>query len=294
MTEEDKKDKEDKEDKKDKEDKEDKKSKNKKDKKDKKSKNKKDKKNKKEKKEKEKKDPIFPIKDGRLFENELLYCEGREKPLLRGFIHLFGLCSGMIPIGLFEIVKVANSDKLMIIFACFYFISNFICYFVSALFHVLKWPKKVEIFLQKIDHIMACVFCVASILLMAYSLFPFKIQLPLMIASFILLVINVYKIYNCEPSMMIQSLTGLVSLLYIPFFYMYTTKREFALCGIIFFLCLIGTIIFIQEVKIPLIDNTIFGHHEVFHLILAVVGVIGYFMFHSMLTRKCNGITCET
>ena len=93
--------------------------------------------------------------------------------------------------------------------------------------------------------------------------------------------------------MMIQSLTGLVSLLYIPFFYMYTTKREFALCGVVLFLCLIGTIIFIQEVKIPLIDNTIFGHHEVFHLILAVVGVTSYLLIHSMITRKCNGIACE-
>ena len=261
----------------------------------KKKKEKKDKKKKEKKnKEKDKKDPIFPIKDGRIFENELLYCEGREKPLLRGFIHLFGLCSGMIPIGLFEIVKVANTDKIMIILACLFFTSNFICYFVSALFHVLKWPPKVEIFLQKIDHIMACVYSFFTTLLMAYSLFPLKIQLPLMIASFVLLVVNVYKIYNCEPSMIIQSFTGLVTLLYIPFFYMYTTKREFALCGVILFLCLIGTIIFIQEVNIPFIDNTVFGYHEVFHLILAVVGVTGYLMFHSIVTRKCNGIVCET
>jgi predicted membrane channel-forming protein YqfA (hemolysin III family) len=264
--------------------KKDKKIKEKKDKKDK-NKNKKDKKG-------GKKDPIFPIKDGRIFENELMYCEGREKPLLRGFIHLFGLCSGMIPIGLFEIVKVANTDRTMIILASLFFTSNFICYFVSALFHVLKWPLKVEIFLQKIDHIMACVYAFFSTLLMAYSLFPLKIQLPLSLASFILLVVNVYKIYNCEPSMLTQSLTGFISLLYLPFFYIYTTKREFAFCGIILCLSLIGTIIFIQEAKIPFIDNTIFGHHEVFHLILAIVGVTGYLMMHSMITRKCNGIAC--
>jgi hypothetical protein len=181
----------------------------------------------------------------------------------------------------------------MIILACLFFTSNFICYFVSALFHVLKWPSKVEIFLQKIDHIMGCVYSFFTTLLIAYSLFPLKIQLPLMIASFVLLVVNVYKIYNCEPSMIIQSFTGLVTLLYIPFFYIYTTKREFALCGVILFLCLIGTIIFIQEVNIPFIDNTVFGYHEVFHLILAVVGVTGYLMFHSIVTRKCNGIECE-
>ena len=244
-------------------------------------------------KEKGKKDPIFPIKDGRIFENELLYCEGREKPLLRGFIHLFGICSGMIPIGLFEIIKIANTDKPMILLACFYFISNFICYFVSALFHILNWPPKVEMFLQKIDHIMVCVFCVSAVILISYSVFPLKIQLPLSLASFILLVINVYKIYNCEPSMIIQSLTGLISLIYLPFFYMYTTKKEFTFCGIIIFLCLISTIIFIQEVKIPFIDNTIFGYHEVFHLLLAVTGIIGYFLLHSMITRKCNSINCD-
>ena len=260
-------------------------------KKEKKDKIKKEKKDKKEK--KEKKEKVFPIKDGRIFENELLYCEGREKPLLRGFVHLFGLCSGMIPIGLFELIKIANTDKPMIVLACFYFISNFICYFISALFHILNWPPKVEIFLQKLDHIMVCVFCVASVLLVSYSLFPLKCQLPLSIASVILLVINVYKIYNCEPSMIIESLIGLVALIYTPFFYMYTTKREFALCGIILFLCLISTIIFIQEVKIPFIDNTIFGHHEVFHLLLSVVGVTGYFMLHSIISRNCNGIACD-
>lgn len=256
-------------------------------------KDKKERKERKEKKSKCKKDPIFPIKDGRIFENELLYCEGREKPLLRGFIHLFGLCSGIIPIGLFEIFKVANTDKTMIILACCYFISNFICYFISALFHILNWPLKVEIILQKIDHIMGCVYAFFTTVLFAYSVFPLKIQLPLLLASFILLVINVYKIYNCDPSMMIQSFTGLITVLYIPFFYMYTTKKEFAICGVVLFLCLISAVIFIQEVHIPFIDNTIFGHHEVFHLLLAVSGITGYLALHSMISRKCNGITCE-
>ena len=258
-------------------------------------KEKKDKKERKERKEKKekgkkekKKDPIFPIKDGRMFENELLYCEGRKKPLLRGFIHLFGLCSGIIPIGLFELVNISNTQKIMIALSCFYFISNFICYFISALFHILNWPPKVEIFLQKIDHIMVCVFCVAAIILLSYSLFPLKIQLPLSLASFILLLVNVYKIYNCEPSLLIQSLTGLISLLYIPFFYMYTTKKEFAFCGIMVFLSLIATIIFIQEIDLPFIDNTIFGYHEIFHLLLAVVGIISYFLFHSIISRNCR------
>ena len=256
-------------------------------------KEKKEKKEKKDKKDKKKKEVIFPVKDGRIFQNELLYCEGRLKPLLRGFIHLFGLCSGIIPIGLFEIVKIANNDKIMLMFACFYFISNFICYFISSLFHILSWPANVEIILQKIDHIMVCVYCVSTILLWAYSLFPLKLQLPLMITSLILLGVNVYKIYTCQPSLLVQSLNGLVSLLYLPFFYMYTTKKEFAFCGIIFFLCIIATIIFIKEIDLPFVDSTIFGHHEVFHLLLAVVGVTGYFMLHSMIKRKCNGVTCN-
>lgn len=260
----------------------------------------KEKKNKDEKRDKKEKKlnkrnvvPKFPIKDGRLFENELLYCEGRFKPLLRGFIHLFGLCSGIIPIGLFEIIKIANDDKIMIVLACFFFISNFICYFISALFHILKWPRKVEIILQKIDHIMACVYCISTILLCSYALFPLKIQLPLVFASFILLIVNVYKIINCEPSLFIQSLTGLISILYIPVYYFYANKRELALGGTILFVCSVAMLIFIQEIDIPFIDNTILGHHEIFHLLLAVVGVVGYFMLHSMITRSCNNIGCE-
>ena len=249
---------------------------------------------KKEKKRKKKKNELkFPINDGRMFTNDLLYCEGRHRPLLRGFVHLLGLCSGMIPIGLFEIIKISNNDTIMMILACIFFICNFICYFVSALFHILEWPANVEIVLQKIDHIMCCVYCVSTLLLWSYALFPLKIQMPLAITSIILLIINIYKILSHEPSLVIQSLTGLVSLLYIPFFYTYSTKREFALCGMVLFLCLFGVIIFIQEIDLPFINNNIIGHHEIFHAILAVVGVIGYFMLHSMITRKCNGIGCE-
>jgi channel protein (hemolysin III family) len=243
--------------------------------------------------ETDKKEYTFPIKDGRMFEDELLYCEGRHKPLLRGFIHLFGLCSGIIPLGLFEIIKIAQNDTILIILACCYFISNFICYFISSLFHILKWPSNVEIVLQKIDHIMVCLYCVVTIVLWSYALFPLKIQLPLSISSLILLCINIYKIYNCEPSLLIQSLTGLVSILYIPFFYAYTTKREFAFAGTILLLATIGVILFIKEIDIPFIDNTILGHHEIFHLLLAIVGLIGYFMLHSIIYRRCNGIACD-
>jgi channel protein (hemolysin III family) len=241
----------------------------------------------------DKKEYTFPIKDGRMFDNKLLYCEGRHKPLLRGFVHLFGLCSGIIPLGLFEIIKIAQNDTILIILACCYFISNFICYFISSLFHILKWPSNVEIVLQKIDHIMVCLYCVVTIVLWSYALFPLKIQLPLSISSLILLCINIYKIYNCEPSLLIQSLTGLVSILYIPFFYMYTTKKEFAFASTILLLATIGVILFIKEIDIPFIDNTILGHHEIFHLLLAIVGLVGYFMLHSIIYRKCNGIGCE-
>lgn len=248
----------------------------------------------KQKKKKDKKKKVkLPINDGRMFANDLLYCEGRHRPLLRGYVHLLGLCTGVIPIGLFEIIKISNNDTTMQFFACMYFISNFICYFVSALFHILEWPSNVEIFLQKIDHIMACVYCVTTILLWSYALFPLKIQLPISFASVILLVINIYKILSNEPSLFIQSLTGLISVLYIPFYYTYSTKKEFALGGIILFLCSIATLIFIQEIDIPFINSTILGHHEIFHAILAVVGVIGYFMLHSMINRKCNGIDCN-
>jgi FtsH-binding integral membrane protein len=108
-----------------------------------------------------------------------------------------------------------------------------------------------------------------------------------------LLCINIYKIYNCEPSLVIQSLTGLVSILYIPFFYAYTTKKEFAFAGAILLLAIIGVILFIKSIDIPFIDNTILGHHEIFHLLLAIVGLVGYFMLHSIIYRRCNGIGCE-
>jgi hypothetical protein len=65
-------------------------------------------------------------KDGRLFPELPLYCEGMNKPLFRGMFHLF--FSLLLPFSLFHLLYEANGNLVGSIAAIIYISSNMLCY----------------------------------------------------------------------------------------------------------------------------------------------------------------------
>jgi len=88
--------------------------------------------------------------DGRLYPHAL-YCEGRPKPLFRGRLHAF--CAALLPIGAWHLLNEAGDSGNGKIAALVYVGTNIFCYGVSGLYHTLVWSPKVEILLQKLDHV---------------------------------------------------------------------------------------------------------------------------------------------
>ena len=107
--------------------------------------------------------------DGRLDPQERLYCEGYEKPLLRGQLHL---CAALlVPIAFLNLYH-ASQDHLHSQIATFIFCSGqLFCYGFSGLFHCFNWSAKTEIFLQKCDH------CGIAVLSLGTAILTFTVNL---------------------------------------------------------------------------------------------------------------------
>lgn len=77
-----------------------------------------------------------------------MYCEGRLKPLFRGYIHACGavVLTPLIVRSLQSEVDVWMEYVALAIFV----IGNLICWGASALFHIVPWSVKNEIIMQKI------------------------------------------------------------------------------------------------------------------------------------------------
>ena len=80
-----------------------------------------------------------------------LYCEGRPKPVLRGRLHAF--CAALLPIGAWHLLNEAGDSSYGQIAALVYVATNIFCYGVSGLYHTLTWSPRIEILLQKLDHV---------------------------------------------------------------------------------------------------------------------------------------------
>ena len=76
-------------------------------------------------------------RDGRLFPEYPLYCEGLYKPYGRGMLHL--ICSLLIPLCMIHLTVESNGNILAISSCLTYLVTNLWCYGVSGLYHVWQW-----------------------------------------------------------------------------------------------------------------------------------------------------------
>lgn len=77
-----------------------------------------------------------------------MYCEGRNKPVFRGFFHLFGLLT-LVPLWVNDILPHLDSQHEQI--AVFSLVlGSILCWGTSALFHTVPWTIEEEIRWQKL------------------------------------------------------------------------------------------------------------------------------------------------
>lgn len=216
----------------------------------------------------------------RLFENEILYCEGLTKPLFRGKIHLASLI--VFPFALFKLYQGVNALSYPFFIALINLVTNFICFGISALYHTFDWSLETEIILQKLDHSFISLWCVGMMFPTAFLLFPLNIGVIFISISVLTFIVNVYNIYNSSPSIIFSSIVPGVILFFTNFCYKYMTDLEWKYMWYVFAFQITGTIVFKYKL---FFDNEVFGFHELFHLLSLFAAFYVYQLNYSIAIR---------
>ena len=155
--------------------------------------------------------------DGRLFPDDLLYCEGAERPLFRGVLHL--LCTLILPLGYFDLLNLSNNNVICMLSSIFYVSTNIFCYGFSALFHVGRWSPKIEILIQKLDHCGIAILSTGTIVPVSFLLLPWHLGSMLFGFTFLSCIWTCRSIMKCKPSVLKQVITAGILALFVPSLY---------------------------------------------------------------------------
>lgn len=223
--------------------------------------------------------------DGRLHPDYLLYCEGLEKPVCRGMLHL--VTSLILPFGLWHLVREANRHQLGMAAASIYTVSNIYCYGTSALYHVGKWSPRIEILLQKLDHCGIALLSVGTFIPVTFLLFPFIYSAMLITILLLLCGWTCWHILcRNNSSVLRQVLVPASSLLFLPIFCTILTRLELILYFLVIAFQLCGVMVFTRGRPNPL--PGVVGHHEMFHLFVVAAGCAVYIINWSIIRRVCR------
>ena len=219
--------------------------------------------------------------DNRLFPQFPLYCEGLEKPMLRGISHL--LCCLLLPFGMWHLIVEAKGSFGGELAAFFNVGSNMWCYGFSALFHVGTWSVKTEIMLQKLDH---CGIAILSCGPVSLLLFSPRVGNMLIWLSCSACIWACWNIMNLRLSIIRLVIVPSCFIPFLPFCYQRMNAIEYrgTICTML--LQIIGLIIFNSKKPDPW--PRIFGYHEVFHIFVISAGICVYLANWSIIRRTSN------
>jgi hemolysin III len=256
--------------------------------------------------------------DGRLYPHAL-YCEGRPKPLFRGRLHAF--CAALLPIGAWHLLNEAGDSGYGQIAALVYVGTNIFCYGVSGLYHTLVWSPKVEILLQKLDHVgIALLTCGTFLPMQLLLLAPYApsmagLFVALELLALLVVVHHIFvKVRNAHgdldatvqlpfqssnlfsslpiPPQSTPSITQLVLVVatfvpFVPLLLAVMTPLELMATLLTVLFKGAATLVFHYERPngpYPRLCN----YHEVFHLLVVIAGACIYVANWSIIRRTCN------
>jgi hypothetical protein len=218
--------------------------------------------------------------DNRLFANEILYCEGRVKPYLRGKLHAISTCAFPIIFWFYY----TNNIKALVIGWCYLFI-NFFTYSISALYHLGTWNKHAEIFIQKIDHCMVALYVTSKYLPMTLLIVPYYIGIPHITTAFALCIWNNYHIWNSHSNSLRLALIAGLQFPLLYYYYNAMTQLEWICNWIAIVSQVIAGYIFMKELTPSCMNPSIATFHEIYHLLSFVTGTAMWILNYSIIQR---------
>ena len=210
--------------------------------------------------------------DGRLFADELLYCEGKHKPWFRGKIHLTSLV--LVPAALHHI-QTNNIRSPWIYMNLF---GNTLCFAVSGIYHTFKWCPSTEIILQKLDHQAISLWTVTMMTPIAFHIFPTEIRVKFITILISMFMANSYAIWSSRPSTILASSIPASVLLFLDECWkrMSSDELTFMYWGFVF--QSVGTILYTLSNRGYKLcgKDTIYGYHELFHTLSVLMAYCVY------------------
>lgn len=229
-------------------------------------------------------------KDGRLFADLPLYCEGFPKPVCRGVLHLS--CALLLPTALLFFARACQGSLLALAVSVAYLLSNLVCYGASGIYHIFDWKSNDEILLQKIDHCGIAILSVGTIL--PDSILLFGSELSPEIPNFVGFVFAGVSVglcaYTCsqimkqKPEVFLQAVVAVwwvVPFLLPNFYHMTTVEFSCMLLCCLFQCC--GVLTFTKQSPDPF--PSFFGYHEIFHVFTVLAGVCVLICNYSIVER---------
>jgi predicted membrane channel-forming protein YqfA (hemolysin III family) len=224
-------------------------------------------------------------KDGRMFNNCKLYCEGAHKPVFRGYFHALALL--LFPYIVWKYWDLTNkTGGFAFYLAMFLFFSGFATILTSALYHTVNWNVEQEILINKMDHAILMIFVMSifyPVLLLAFS------EEVKWIGYLFLAIItgltgwNLYGTFYGRPSLfrMMSVPFSQVPILY--YYYKFMTDFEWKAFWVCAISQIVGVIIFVKEFTV--FDPNIIGFHEIYHVTTIISMVAAYMMNYSIIER---------
>lgn len=218
----------------------------------------------------------------KLFPDEPLYCEGRQRPFFRGKFHLSSLI--FFPVAFYFLYRDAINPQTF----WFGFVSlstNMVCFTISGLYHVFDWSPTTELFLQKMDHTAISLWCAGMMTPVAFVLFPSNIGIAFFSIVVIAFLSNIESLWNqCCPSIAKSAAVPASLLLFLPACYNYMNTTEWVSMWMVYLFQTAGTIAYkIAQTAEPC---DLFGYHELFHLLSLFTAFFVFVVNYSIVSRK--------
>lgn len=208
------------------------------------------------------------------------------KPLLRGHFHqamFFVLMGACVPL----ILKSTTATQILA--TVVYSMGVLTLFGVSAIYHRINWNTKKRALLKKLDHAAIYIMIAGTFTPIALLSLSETSRKTLLITIWSvtcvgiiqsIFFVNLPKIINA----IIYIITGFLVIPYLP-----EIKNSVGNLNAI--LIVVGGIIYslgalAYGLKRPILKPTIFGYHEVFHVLVSIAAIIHYFVIHSLVKNN--------
>lgn len=222
-----------------------------------------------------------------LFEGDPLYCNGRNRPILRGKIHLISALT-IFPIFVYLYYKASCEHTFAFMVGMGNLLIVYLAHIISAIYHSMPVSKETEILLQKMDIIGANWYIGSSYYPMALLLFPKEPGYLLAALATGIMIFNSVCVWKSEYSI-VQPL--LIVALQIPFFhyiYKYMTRFELTCNFIGIGTLFVAAAFLMYDPEISWFDSTICTSYEIYHLLSVVCFMSILLMNYSIVCRVKN------